>query len=86
MKKLFQVDNSVGENICMLPSDMYLKIKSRTVRCNDKLLVSDGTFSLGKNSEVNTLELVKISHKAVQQLLLIKARNQLLLTTRKKLP
>ena len=50
----------------MFPSDVNLKIKSGTVRYNNKILVSDGTFSLGKNSEINTLELAKISHKAVQ--------------------
>ena len=39
---------SVGQNIYMLPSDMNLKIRSRTVRYNNKILVSDGKFSLGK--------------------------------------
>ena len=37
----------------MLPSDMTLKIKTGTVRYNNKILVSDGKFSLGKNDEVN---------------------------------
>ena len=40
----------------MLPSDMNLKIRSRTVRYNNKILVSDGKFILGKNDEVNSLE------------------------------
>ena len=43
-----KVDYSVGENIYMLPSDMNLKIKSGTVEYNNKILVSDGKFSLGK--------------------------------------
>ena len=51
-----KVDHSVGENIYMLPSDMNLKIRSRTVGHNNKILVSDGKFSLGKNVEVNSLE------------------------------
>ena len=69
---------------------MNLNIKSGTVGYNNKILISNGTFSLGKNDKVNTLELAKISHKVVQQLLLIKTwnMNQLILrlTTRKKLP
>ena len=43
-----KVNYSVGENIYMLPSDMNLKIRSGTVRYNNKILVSDGEFSLGK--------------------------------------
>ena len=48
-----KVDYSVRENIYMLPSDTYLKIRSGTVGYNNKILVSDGKFSLGKNDEVN---------------------------------
>ena len=40
----------------MIPSDMNLKIRSGTVGYNNKILVSDGKFSLGKNDEVNSLE------------------------------
>ena len=47
----------------MLPSDMNLKIKTGTVRYNNKILASDGNFSLGKNDEVNlTVPAIK-SHK-----------------------
>ena len=48
-----KVDYSMGENIYMLPSDMNLKIRSATVGYNNKILVFDGKFSLGKNVEVN---------------------------------
>ena len=48
-----KVDYSVGENVYMLPSDMNLKIRLGTVRYNNKILASDGKFSLGKNVEVN---------------------------------
>ena len=48
-----KVDYSVGQNIYMLPSNMALKIKTRTVRYNNKILVSDGKFNLGKNEKVN---------------------------------
>ena len=41
---------------------MNLKIKTGTVRYNNKILVSDGNFSLGKNDEVN--EMPKISHQS----------------------
>ena len=56
---------------------MNLKIKSGTVGYNNKILLSDGTFSLGKNDRVNNFELAKgtgdnPSHKAVVQLSLIK--------------
>ena len=43
-----KVDYSVGENIYMLPSDMNLNIRSGTVGYNNKILVSDGKFILGK--------------------------------------
>ena len=48
-----KVDYSVGQNIYILPSNMKLKIKTGTVGYNNKILVSDGKFSLGKTDEVN---------------------------------
>ena len=51
-----KIDYSVGENLFMLPSNMKLKIKTGTVGYNNKILVSNGKFSLGKNDEVNSLE------------------------------
>ena len=48
-----KVDYSMGENIYMLPSDMNLNIRSGTVGYNNKILVSDGKFSLGENDKVN---------------------------------
>ena len=47
----------MGEHIYMLPSDMNLKIRSGTVGYNNKILVSYGKFSLGKNNEDNSLAL-----------------------------
>ena len=44
-----KVDYSVGENIYMLRSDMELRFKTGTVGYNNKILVSNGNFSLGKN-------------------------------------
>ena len=35
---------------------MELGIRLGTVRYNNKILVSDGKFNLGKNDEVNSLE------------------------------
>ena len=58
-----QVDYSVGQNIYMLPSDMNLKIKTGTVGYNNKILVFDGKFSLGKNENVNLTAPVMKSHK-----------------------
>ena len=43
-----KVDHNVGESICMIPSDMTLKIRSGTVGYSNKILVSDGKFILGK--------------------------------------
>ena len=59
-----KVDYSMGENIYMFPSDMNLNIRSGTVGYNNKILVSDEKFSLGKNDKVNALkhEFTKISH------------------------
>ena len=48
-----KVDYSVGENLFMLPSNMTLKIKTGTVGYNNKILVFDGKFILGKNEKVN---------------------------------
>ena len=45
---LSKVDYRVGEHLYMLPSDMNLKIRPGTVRYNDKFLVSDEKFILGK--------------------------------------
>ena len=45
---LSKVDYSVGENLYMLPSEMELRIKTDSVGYNNKILVSDGNFSLGK--------------------------------------
>ena len=39
-----KVDHSVGQNIYMLPSDMNLKIKTCTVRYNNRILISDEKF------------------------------------------
>ena len=43
----------MGENLYMLPSDTNLNIRSGTVRYNNKILVSNGKFSLGKNDKVS---------------------------------
>ena len=48
-----KVNYNLGQNIYRLPSDMNLKIKTGTIGYNNKLLISDGNFSLGKNDEVN---------------------------------
>ena len=59
-----KVDYSVGEHLYMLLSDMKLKIKTGTVGYNNKILVSDGKFILGKNEKVNSLETPAIkNHK-----------------------
>ena len=52
---------TAGTDTYMLPSDMNLKIKTGTVGYNNKILVSDEKFSLGKNVDVN--ETPKISHQ-----------------------
>ena len=62
-----KVDYSVGENLFMLPSNMQLRIRSGTVGYNNKILVSDEKFNLGKNDEVNSLESPAISHKDSKQ-------------------
>ena len=92
-----KVHYSVGENIYMLPSDMNLNIKSGTVGCNNKILVPDGKFSLGRNDKVNSLVLEPIiskeampkvtkikNHKVVAQAHEL-SQNQLSLTKRKEL-
>ena len=69
-----KVDYSIGEDIYMLPSDMNLNIRSLTVRYNNKIFVSDGKFSLGKNDKVNAdftkpeEETTKKDSKVVQKL------------------
>ena len=58
-----KVDYSIGESSYLIPSDMNLKIRSGTVRYNNKILVSDGNFSLGKNDEVNLVVPAMKSYK-----------------------
>ena len=58
-----KVDYSVGENLFMLPTNMELRIRSGTVRYNNKILVSDKKFNLGKNNKVNSSKTPAISHK-----------------------
>ena len=58
-----KVDYSVGQNIYMLPSDMNLKIRLGTVGYNNKILISDGNFSLGKNKNVNLMTPAIKNHK-----------------------
>ena len=45
----------------MLPGNLKLKIKTGTVGYNNKILVSDEKFILGKNDEVNLMTIK--SHK-----------------------
>ena len=59
-----KVNYSVGEHLYMLPSDMTLKVRPGTVGYNNKILISDEKFILGKNEKVNSLETPAIkSHK-----------------------
>ena len=58
-----KVNYSVGEHLYMLPTDMTLKIRLGTVGYNNKILVSDGKFSLGKNDAVNLAVPAMKSHK-----------------------
>ena len=60
---LSKVDYSVGEHLYMLPSDMTLKIRPGTVGYNNKILVSDKKFILGKNDEVNLMTPAIKNHK-----------------------
>ena len=53
----------MGQNIYMLPSDMNLKIKTGTVGYSNKILVSDGNFSLRKNENVNLMTPAIKNHK-----------------------
>ena len=53
----------MGEHLYMLPSNMELKIKTGTVGYNNKILISDGKFILGKNKKVNLAVPVMKSHK-----------------------
>ena len=58
-----KVDYSVGENIYMLPSSMNWKIKTGTIGYNNKILVSNEKFILGKNEKVNLVAPAMKSHK-----------------------
>ena len=58
-----KIDYSVGQNIYMLPSNMELKIKTGTVGYNNKILISDCNFCLGKNDEINLITPAIKNHK-----------------------
>ena len=62
-----KVDYSIGENLFMLPTNMELRIRSGTVGYNNKILVSDKKFNLGKNDEVNSSKTPAVSHKDSKQ-------------------
>ena len=55
-----KVNYSMGQNIYMRPSDVNLKIKTGTVGYNNKILVSDEKFSLGKNVELELAEVIAL--------------------------
>ena len=57
------INYSVGEHLYMLPSDMTLKIRPGTVGYNNKILVSDEKFILGKNEKVNLMTPASKNHK-----------------------
>ena len=59
-----KVDCSVGEHLYMLPSDMALKVRPGTVGYNNKILVSDEKFILGKNEKVNLVVPAMKSHES----------------------
>ena len=61
-----KVDYSVREHLYMLPSDMELRIRLGTVGYNNKILISDGKFNLGKNDEVNSLETPAIKTNSLE--------------------
>ena len=61
-----KVDYSIGESIYMIPSDMELRIKTGAVGYNNKILISDGNFSLGKNENVNSLETPAIKTNSLE--------------------
>ena len=50
----------------MLPTNMELRIRSGTVGYNNKILVSDGKFNLGKNDEVNSLKTPAIETNSLE--------------------
>ena len=54
----------MGENIYMLPSDMNLHIKTGTAGYNNKILVSDSKFNLGKNDKVNAFPCMRSWEKS----------------------
>ena len=58
-----KVDYSIVENLYMLPNEMNLKIRSGTVGYNNKILVSNGNFSLGKNENVSLTTPAIKNHK-----------------------
>ena len=63
---LSKVDYSVGEHLYMLPSDMELRIILGTIGYNNKILISDGNFNLGKNDEVNSLKTSAIETNSLE--------------------
>ena len=70
-----KVDYSVGKHLYMLPSYMTLKVRPGTVGYNNKILVSDGKFSLGKNDEVNSLETPAIKNHKTNSLETLAIKN-----------
>ena len=55
-----KVDYNMGENIYMLSSDMNPNIRSGIADYNNKILISDGEFVLGKDDRV---DISKVSNR-----------------------
>ena len=58
-----KVNYSMNEGIYMLPSDMNIKIRSRTAGYNDEIFVSDSGLNLGRNGTVSASVQKKSSHR-----------------------
>ena len=61
-----KVHYSIGENLFMPRNNMELRIRLGTVGYNNKILVSDGKFNLGKNDEVNSLKTPAIETNSLE--------------------
>ena len=76
-----EIDYSMGESIYMLPSDMNLNIKSETLGYNNKILVSDSGFSLGK--KMIRLILQHQKSQAIRHLSCLPIKHPLFMPTKK---
>ena len=61
-----KVDYNLGENVYMIPSDMNLRIKRNIANYNNEIFISNKTFKLGYNININKKTIKQQNKKRIE--------------------